>query len=168
MSCLYHDAPPPGAEEEQKDSKYARAAERLVRNYIFYPPCTPFLVTESKFLGGKLGALDFSVPVLTPWGLRWVHVEVDGETHFTKPRQGESVWGQRERDRRKDAAAWEQKQMLVRLHHGDWRAGGGEQPEWEAALQRAFQLAWQERPHRFLILSKSFSQLAMQDEVEAL
>lgn len=113
--CIYCSTALEGVGDSNKASSFARDAEKLLRDF------TPFhfLGTESKVLRGKHGALDLSLPLLTPAGLHWVHVEVDGQTHFSKPRQGESVGAQKEVDSRKDSAAWRQRRMLVWLHHLD-------------------------------------------------
>ncbi len=111
--------------------------------------------------------MDFSLPLQTPWGLRWVHVEVDGETHFSKPRQGGTVTAQFAKDRKKEGAAWEQNLMLVRLHHADQRPPP--QPcLWRQALAQAVAVAKLERPHRFIIFTPSYSQLGLETRVEAI
>ena len=66
-----------------------------MRSLADYPSSPAFIATESKVLKGRRGPFDFRCPLLT----QWVHAEVDGETHFTKPRQGETVEAQREVDR---------------------------------------------------------------------
>lgn len=163
--CLYHSEDQQQEEQDTNGSRYARAAERLLRDFAFLPPCPALLATESKFLGGSFGAFDFSVPLQTPWGLRWVHVEVDGETHFTKPRQGSTVGLQLERDSKKDAEALRQQCMLVRLHFADYKEQSLEQPWWEGALQRAFGLAQQQRTRCFIVYTKGYEQLGLVDKV---
>ena len=97
----------------------------------------------------------------TPWGLRWVHVEVDGEAHFEKPRCDETLGQQKLRDRRKDAAAWEQRRMLVRLHYLNRRS-------WGRTLQQAATVAGRRQPHRFIIYTYSYGQLGLKTRIEAL
>lgn len=94
--CIYCSAAKEAAKEDGKPSSYARAAEPLLR--ILLPPSYP-LAMECKWLRGKYGAMDFSLPVVTTWGLRWLDVEVDGETHFNKPRQGQQYGDQKAVDR---------------------------------------------------------------------
>ena len=159
--CIYCSDKPETEQQDSKASRYARAAEPLMRSLADYPNSPAFIATESKVLKGRHGAFDFSCPLLTQWGLRWVHAEVDGETHFTKPRQGETVGAQREVDRNKDSAAWEGKHMLVRLHHAD-------QGEWGEVLCRAVSLAKRQRPHRFILYTHSYGQLDLKNKVQAL
>lgn len=165
VHCFYCGEAAGAAGEGERASSYARAAERLIRSFAFYPPCPSFVLTESKVLGSRRGAFDFSIPLLTPWGLRWVHEEVDGETRFNKPRQGESLGAQQDKDRRKDSAAWEQQLMLVRLQFADMGTRG----LWGAALQQATGLAREQQcQHRFIICTPSYKLLGLRTKIEAL
>lgn len=145
----------------KKDSSHARAAEPAIQAVAFLPPLLPFLVTESNWLRGKWGAFDFSFPVQTRWGLRWVHVDVDGEIHDIKPRPGEHIGKQQDRDRRKGSEALKQGRMLVRLHYRD----GG---DWGPALDMAASYAQQEQPVTFVIYTHSYCALGLATTVKAL
>lgn len=153
--CIYCDRATEGEEESSKASSFARAAEKLLRGFTPFP----FLGTESKVLRGKFGAFDFSLALHTPAGLRWLHAEVDGQTHFSKPRKGETVGAQKDVDRRKDEAAWEQGQLLVRLHYLD-------QGVWDQALRQAVHHAMQPGTARFIIYTRSYWQLGLQNRVQ--
>lgn len=162
--CVYCRPRPQAAEGDSKASKgsnYAREAEPLIRAAAFLPPCASFIATESIFLKKIKSAFDFSFPVQTAWGLRWVHVEVDGEQHFSKPRQGRTVGEQKAVDRKKDGEALELGYMLVRLHHADKRS-------WQKVLDLAAGYARLQLAHRFIIYTKSYEQLGLQTKVEAL
>ena len=86
--------------------------------------------TESKMLGQKYGASDCIFAVSVDGKQRWVAVEVDGETHFSKPRGRTTQQQRRRQDSDKDAAAWAAGLPLVRLHHADSH-------EWQHALAAA-------------------------------
>lgn len=153
--CIYCNPAPEGEEGSSKTSSYARAAEKVLRDFTPFP----FLATESKVLRGKFGAFDFSLALQTPAGLRWLHAEVDGHTHFSKPRKGESVGAQKDVDRRKDMAAWEQGRLLVRLHYLD-------QGVWPQALRQTVHYAMQPSTDRFIIYTRSYSQLGLESRVQ--
>lgn len=147
--CIYHpehQALPKGL---PTPSFFATLAEGLMRGFA----SEPFLVTEWRALRGpkKRGAYDLSMPVRPRGGgsLRWVHVEVDGQTHTCQPWQGTTVEEQQAKDRDKDEAAWEAGHMLVRLHHSDLL-------EWGRRLKVAAYLAAQQREYRFILYSKSY------------
>jgi hypothetical protein len=150
-------------------SHYARLAEELAQHISFLPPFLPFVVTESHWFGGKCGAIDLSIPIQTPWGLRWLHVEIDGETHSTKAWQGQTLGQQRLRDGKKDAEAWRGECMLVRLHFYDLRPNLPDYTKvWRETLAYAAQLAMLERKQRFIIYTPSYKALGKQSCVEAL
>ena len=153
--CIYCNPAPEGEEGSSKTSSYARAAEKVLRDFTPFP----FLATESKVLRGKFGAFDFSLALQTPAGLRWLHAEVDGHTHFSTPRKGESVGAQKDVDRRKDMAAWEQGRLLVRLHYLD-------QGVWPQALRQTVHYAMQPSTDRFIIYTRSYSQLGLESRVQ--
>jgi hypothetical protein len=67
--CIYHSEGQQQAEPADNDSKFNHAAQEVLRECAFLPPCPALLATESKFLWGTFGAFDFSVPVQTPLGL---------------------------------------------------------------------------------------------------
>lgn len=157
--CIYCSRPKRADKRRQAASSYAREAEELLRDFAFYPPCPPIIITESKVLGGKLGAIDLSFPVRTSRALRWVHVEVDSSTHFEKPWGGGAGNAQQAADRRKDAAAWEQGRMLVRLHFAD-------KDSWRAALNTASSYASEEAMQRFILYTDSYKLLGLQTKVE--
>lgn len=94
-------------------------------------------------LGGKLGASDFIFAAAAGSEPRWVAVEVDGETHFRKPRGGSSQQQRRRQDREKDEAAWAAGLPLVRLHYAD-------RHEWRHALAAARLYAQQGCRHLLL------------------
>lgn len=154
--CMYCNPGPEGGEESSTASSFARRAERLLRDFTPFP----FLGTESKVLRGKFGAFDFSLALQAPAGLRWLHAEVDGQTHFSKPRKGESVGAQKDVDRRKDRAAWQQGRLLVRLHYLD-------QGVWGQALRQAVHYAMQPGTTRFIIYTRSYAQLGLESRVES-
>ena len=161
--CIYCSPRPQAAEGDgnaSKGSSYAREAEPLIRAAAFLPPCISFIATESIFLKKTKSAFDFSIPVQTPWGLRWVHVEVDGEQHFSKPRQGRTVGEQMAVDRKKDDEALELGLMLVRLRYAD-------QDSWQKVLDLAVSYARRQHVHRFIIYTESYKQLGLQTKVEA-
>lgn len=147
--CTYH----PGHHRLPQDlptpSFFATLAEGLVRALA----SEPFIVTEWRALRGaeRHGAFDFSMPVRPRLGpsLRWVHIEVDGQTHTSRGWQGAAVEGQQAKDREKDEAAWAAGHMLVRLHHRDLL-------EWGRRLKVAAYLAAQQREHRFILYTKSY------------
>jgi hypothetical protein len=64
--CIYHSEGQQQAEPADNDSRFNRTAQEVLRELAFLPPCAALLATESKFLGGTFGALDFSLPVQTP------------------------------------------------------------------------------------------------------
>lgn len=90
-----------------------------------------------------------------------MHVKVDGETHCTKLRQGETVGAQKAVDRRNDNEAWWPQLMLVQLHDAD-------QTSWRARLQQARVLALGKRPRRFIIYTRSYKQLGLGTKAELL
>lgn len=122
----------------------------------------PYLVTEWRALRGaeRHGGYDFAMPVRPTGGasLRWVHVEVDGQTHTSHAWQGGFVKDQQAKDRDKDEAAWAAGHMLVRLHHDDLL-------EWGRRLKVAAYVAAQQREHRFIMYTKSY-RLANRGEVK--
>lgn len=147
QECFYCSAKQQAAAEGGKASSYAEKAEALLQPLL---PTRYPLLTESRWLRGTFGAYDFSLPVEAPEGLRWMHVEVDGEQHFDKPRQGESLGQQLEVDRRKDAETMKQDRMLVRLHYAD-------KDIWKGVLAGALQLAAFPQQQRFLFYSPSYT-----------
>lgn len=161
QECPYHSAIARAAGGSGKASSYALAALPLLQQLSFLPPCLPFVANESKVLGGTYGAIDFSVPLATPWGVRWLHVEVDGETHFSKPRKGSTVEQQRDADSRKDEKAWQQELMLVRLHYLDQRW-------WGSRLQLASRLARRRARMRFILYTRSYRQLGLHCKIQTI
>ena len=102
--CVYHSSSVECPGELPTPSSYAVVAERLLRATIR----ENYLVTEWRVVRGWPGGVDFSMPVRAVGGeLRWVHVEVDGETHTTKGWEASTAQQQQARDREKDALAWE-------------------------------------------------------------
>ena len=158
QECFYCSAKQQAVAEGSKASSYAEKAEELLLPLL--PPNYP-LLTESRWLRGRFGAYDFSLPVEVANELRWVHVEVDGEQHFHKPRQGELLGQQLEVDRRKDAETMKQGRMLVRLHYAD-------KDIWKGVLAGALKLAAFPRQQRFLFYSPSYTRppLELQTKVE--
>lgn len=98
------------------------------------------VITESKVLRGKYGAIDFGIPVALPSPARFrvVWVEVDGKQHRVESCRGISPEEQAARDRRKDRAAAAAGEVLVRLFCSD----GKEQ--WELTLGQAITAAQQQ------------------------
>lgn len=149
-----HDLPPTAP----RPSAYASIAEPLVRAFA----SQPWLVTEWRVLRMHYGGFDFSMPVLAANGeQRWVHVDVDGETHASRARQGSSVGEQQSRDREKDEAAWRAGLMLVRLHHNDL-------PLWQRLLKLAAWHARQPQRRRFILYTKSYREQKLEARWEAI
>lgn len=138
LKCKYH--PEPGRPAK------ASSWEQLGYNEVQRVALHGVVATESKVLPYPFGGTDLLFPVHRSSGpIYWVAVEVDGETHFgVKPwnaqraqQRQQQEQQQRQRDAAKDAAAWEQRQSVVRLHHSDTA-------EWRYALEMARWLACQE------------------------
>lgn len=150
--CVYHSSSVECPGELPTPSSYAVVAERLLRATIR----ENYLVTQWRVVRGWPGGVDFSMPVRAVGGeLRWVHVEVDGETHTTKGWEASTAQQQQARDREKDALAWEQGLMLVRLHHRDLLA-------WSRFLRAAAFLAARPCRGRFIFYTPAYAQLQLE------
>lgn len=121
-ACRYH--PQPG--QQAAASSWEQQAMPLVQGMA----AGGLYATESKMLGQKFGASDFIFAVAVGSKQRWVAVEVDGESHFSKPRGRTTQHQRRQQDNNKDAAAWAAGLPVVRLHHADTH-------EWQHALAAA-------------------------------
>lgn len=152
--CVYHSSQQELPLTAPRPSAYAVLAEALVHAFA----SEPWVATEWRALRQHHGGFDFSMPVLAANGQRrWVHVDVDGETHTSRARQGSSLGQQQARDRRKDEAAWGAHLMLVRLHHADI-------PLWGRLLRLAACYARHERRQRFILYTKSYGELGLSGE----
>lgn len=140
LACRYH--PGPG-------QPTASSWEQLALPLVAAAAAGGTYATESKMLGSKLGASDFVFAAAAGSGRRWVAVEVDGETHFHKPRGGSSQQERRRQDSEKDEAAWAAQQPLVRLHYAD-------RHEWRYALAAA-QHYVQLRCRSLLLYTRSYA-----------
>lgn len=147
QECVYCSSDQQAAARVDEASSYAHKAEGLLRTLL--PPNYP-LVTESRWLRRKCGAYDFSLPVVVESGLRWLHVEIDGEQHFDKPRQGEPAGQQKAVDQEKDKQTMAQDRMLVRLHYVD-------KGIWAEVLTGALKLAYFPQRQRFVFYSPSYT-----------
>ncbi len=155
--CIYHSNSMEQPEGLPTPSSYAVLAETLLR----LTTRDNYLATEWRVVREWPGGFDFSMPVRVGGELRWLHVEVDGETHSKKGWQGRSAEQQQARDREKDTIAWEQGLMLLRLHHRDFLA-------WPRLVRKAAILAGRPRQGRFIIYSDAYKELGLKTKSEPL
>lgn len=122
------------------------------------------VITESKVLRGKYGAIDFGIPItIAATGTcKVVWVEVDGKQHREESCRGISPEEQTDRDRRKDRAAAVAGEVLVRLYCND-----GKQ-QWKLTLGEAIAAAQQQPSSGCVIYTPSYQIPTLtQEEAEA-
>lgn len=141
LACRYH----PGPGQQPAASSW----EQLAHPLVAAAAAGSLFATESKMLGGKLGASDLVFAVAACSERRWVAVEVDGEGHTTKPWGNSSQRQRRLQDSEKDAAAWAARQPLVRLHYADSH-------QWQHALTAA-RLYVQQGCQALLLYTESYA-----------
>jgi hypothetical protein len=97
------------------------------------PGCFPpdaKIITEARILKDFGGGMDFTVEYKHRGATRVLHIEVDGEQHFTKPCHGTSVQEQRQVDKERNKKVLSQRRHMLRLHYQD-------QGSWPDEIKRA-------------------------------
>lgn len=109
------------------------------------------IITQAKLIEGFAGAIDFTIEWTSAGGTRRIlHVEVDGEQHFTKDYHDVRKETQLQIDREKDDLIFEQGQCLVRLHYKDTN-------RWAASLRKAKSMAEKYPTRNFILYGKSYA-----------
>lgn len=145
LHCKYHPEAGSKAEASRWEQHARRLLQQLADNSV--------VATESRILGKGYGASDLLAAARTAGGSRcWVAVEVDGETHFSRPWRGGSKRLRRQQDQEKDERAWQRHQRTVRLHHADTEV-------WGDALLAAQAYAMMQHLQTFILYTPSYEEL---------